>query len=263
MKKISLLIMILVLSWCSWNYKNWDIQENIDAKTAQELQDELDQLEQQKIKETLAKIELENDIASEILDDFLKSDNFDIKEEIEKTKEKYNDSLGPILEYEHEVIQEEEEEEEEEEDNLESLTWSTLSWTILDTKSWSINNNNNNNIIENIQDNWNVYSWEVKIISDDSDSLINTDNEIIEEEIENQFVTESKTGKSWVYTMYIWVTDNCSGWLEMQDLEQNKKWLFENSCEQIIYDFELAVWGIDIYYNTADWWEKTQFVSIK
>lgn len=184
MKKISIIIMILVLSWCSWNYKNWDIQENIDAKTAEEIQDELDQLEQQKIKETLAKIELENEIASEVLDSFLNSDNFDVKAEIKKTKEKYNDSLGPILEYEHEEIQEEEKE-----INLETLTWSTLSW--------------------------------------------------------------------------IWVTDNCSGGLEMLDLEQNKKWLFENSCEQIIYDFELAVWGINVHYNTADWSENTQFVSIK
>lgn len=253
MKKIFILLLLLTLSSCTWNYKNWDIQKNIEAEDVKEFEKELLELEQQKAKEALEKIKLENEIASEVLDNFLKSEDFDIKAEIERTKQKYNDNLGPILEYEHEK----EEVVEEETNSWETFTWSTLSWAILE---------NQEDIIETSQDN-SVYSWEIKIEDTTIENKINSNNsqetkeDITQEEI--KYNTQVKKWRSGTYTMYIGLSDNCKWWLEMSDLEWNKKWLFENTCEKMIYNFELAVWGINISYNTQDAEQKTEFVSIK
>lgn len=257
MKKILITLLLVFLSSCTWNYKNWDIQKNINSQEVQELEKELLELEQKKAKETLEKIKLENEIASEVLENFLKSDNFDIKAEIAKTKEKYNDSLGPILEYEHE------DEPEEETNTWETLSWSTLSWTILESDN-----------LEIVEVSWSgdVYSWETKLvdnsIKDNLDETSIKDIKEIETEIEKEkeevkYTTQEKKWRSGIYTMYIWVSNNCKWWLEMTDLENNKKWLFENSCEKMIYNFELAVWGIKVFYNDSKWLQKNEFVSIK
>jgi hypothetical protein len=63
--------------------------------------------------------------------------------------------------------------------------------------------------------------------------------------------------------MYIWLSNACKWGLEMQDLENNKKWLFENTCNKMIYDFELAVWGIKVYYNDPQWIQNNEFVTLK
>jgi hypothetical protein len=63
--------------------------------------------------------------------------------------------------------------------------------------------------------------------------------------------------------MYIWLSDQCIWWLEMTDLDNNKRWLFENSCDKMIYNFELAVWGIKVYYNDPQWIQYNEFVTLK
>ena len=255
MKKILITLLLVFLTSCTWNYKNWDIQKNIDSQEVQKLEKELLELEQKKAKETLEKIRLENEIASEVLENFLKSDNFNIKEEIAKTKEKYNDSLGPILEYEHEK-----EESEEETSTWKTESWSTLSWTLIE--------DNQLTIIEKTGDT-DVYSWETKLVdnskTDNLDKTSIEDTKKIEPGIkeEEKYTTQEKKWRSGTYTMYIWISDNCKWGLEMTDLENNKKWLFENSCEKMIYNFELAVWGIKVYYNDPQWIQKNEFVSIK
>lgn len=250
MKKILILLTLTLLTSCSWNYKNWDIQKNIEAEDVKQFEQELLELEQKKAKEALEKIKLENEIASEVLENFLKSEDFDIKAEIEKTKEKYNDSLGPILEYEHEK------KEEVETNTGATLTGSTLSWTIIDTDNLETEENESNN---------ETYSWEVKLVDNKQES--NTDQKTVETESEAEeevtYNTQEKKWRSWTYTMFIWLSNNCKWWLQMTDLEWNKKWLFENSCEKMIYSFELAVWGINVSYNTQDSQQKTEFVSIK
>lgn len=259
MKKILITLLLIFLSSCTWNYKNWDIQKNIDSQEVQELEKELVELEQKKAKETLEKIKLENEIASEVLENFLKSWTFNIKEEIARTKEKYNDNLWPILEYEHEKIEETIEK---------TATWETLSWTTIETQTWSVNNTEDIKLEK--EENISVYSGEVKIISDKKNIAEKNDNQIQSEEIENKkkseevtYNTQEKKWRSGTYTMYIWISDNCKWWLEMTDLENNKKWLFENTCEKMIYNFELAVWGIKVFYNNQEWNKKEEFVSIK
>lgn len=250
MKKTLILITLIFLSSCTWNYKNWDIQKNIEAQEVQQLEKELLELEQKKAKEALEKIKLENEIASEVLDNFLKSEDFDIKAEIERTKQKYNDNLGPILEYEHE------DEPEEKTSTWETLSGSTLTWSTLDV------------IIpdetELTWDDQETYSWEAKIVETDNtweDKIVESEDKKIEEE--TTYNTQEKKWRSWTYTMYIWISDNCKWGLEMTDLENNKKWLFQNTCDKMIYNFELAVWWIKVYYNDALWAKNNEFVSIK
>jgi hypothetical protein len=42
---------------------------------------------------------------SKVLESFLKSEEINIQQELLNTQNRYNDLLGPILEYEHEIIE--------------------------------------------------------------------------------------------------------------------------------------------------------------
>jgi hypothetical protein len=50
-------------------------------------------------------MEDEDKIMSTVLESFLTSEEIDIEQELLNTQNRYNDLLGPILEYEHEKIE--------------------------------------------------------------------------------------------------------------------------------------------------------------
>jgi fructose-1,6-bisphosphatase len=102
MKKIFIIISLFILAGCTWNYQDKTVE--IDTKIAKTIK-ELE-LEKQKAEEVIKLIKEDEDkVMSKVLESFLKSEEINIQQELLNTQNRYNDLLGPILEYEHEKVE--------------------------------------------------------------------------------------------------------------------------------------------------------------
>ncbi len=243
MKKfLPVLLICIFISSCG----NQNIQNNSNTSSGKiQTQEETNSGTKQAAEDVLKEIEntSQEDI-SQALQEFLAQDSIDYKSEIQKTLDRYNDNYGPVLEYKHAVKPKEEEEEEEEEE--------TSTWNIADSKINEQEEDSEEN--EEIQEKQN-YSWEAK-----PDDNWDTQDD---EEKQPEFTTITKTGSSWTYTSYQPNWDTCNGGLKMTDNQWDEKWLFYNTCDKIIYDFELDFGWINIFYKDeqSETWE--EFVSIE
>lgn len=269
MKKILFIIIsITLLSWCVKITLN-------DSKTSTWVEISPSEIKNnsgstQAAEEVLEEIENTTDEElSQALLDFLSQENIDYKTEIQKTLARYNDNFWPVLEYKHQVKPKEEEEEEE----VETLSWSTQNSDnngtddnfeeSFEDKDESDELNESSDTQENddevvIQDN--NYSWEVKISDEQKEQIEDTPEE---NNKQDEFTSVTKVWKSWTYVSFTPNGSKCDWGLEMTDNQWNSKWLFYNSCDKIIYDFELDFWGINIFYKDENWISWEQFVTIE
>jgi len=251
MKNIFILISLFLLTWCTWNYQEKTIKTT-PSKTISKTTEEL-LLEKQKAEAVLKQIKKEEDkVMSKVLDSFLNSEEIDIQKELLNTQNRYNDLLWPILEYEHEIV--------------ENQTWSTASWNTL---SWSIINEQERSDLDELfnSSTWSIYSWEVKIIDsnneDTSNNIIEKNNHtLIKNEDIPEYKHESKVWNSWTYKSYVWVKDICKWGLKMIKKDRTESWLFINSCNKMISSFELDFWWIKVHYLDKEWNKKDEFVTI-
>ncbi len=254
MKKfLTLLFVCIYISSCG----NQNIQDNSNTSSGNiQIKEETNSWSKQAAEDILEEIEntSQEDI-SKALQDFLSQETIDYKSEIQKTLERYNDNYWPVLEYKHAVKPKEEEEEEEEE---------TASWDITDSdienQEVDLDENNDNSQDEDNQENKvdekQNYSWETQI-NDQSDKIEE------DEDNKNDFTIITKNGSSGTYTSYQPEWNTCDGWLKMTDNQWEEKWLFYNTCDKIIYDFELDFGWINVFYKDEESQSWEEFVSIE
>jgi len=248
MKKISAIFILLISLTSCWKVninqetQSWStqLQENITSSWAQQAaQDTLEE-----IKNT------SQDELSQALKDFLAQDTIDYKAEIQKTLERYNDNYGPVLEYKHvakpveETQEETSEEENEDEDKDENENETPEEENNSDQQdSWD------DNQIPEDKD----YSGEADLGDKDTDNQDETP----------EFSSITKVWKSGTYISYTPQSGKCNGWLKMIDNQENEKWLFYNTCDKIIYDFELDFWGINVFFKDENDTQWETFVTIE
>ncbi|MCP4523094.1 MAG: hypothetical protein GY828_02640 [Candidatus Gracilibacteria bacterium] len=261
MYKYSLLILILILPSCSWDKKN---TPNITSSEINVIQEEIqNEIEQEKAKEIIATlsgsiITQSGSEAIDVLSDFLNKKELNFGAEITKTYNHYQDNLGPILEFEHE--------ETEETASGSTLTGSTFTGSTstgaLDSTDTLLSGSLISVINQDDITNISLEPKETKNYSEESNTQKITEATPVTTDDIKQFEISSKVGKSGTYTMYIGVQDICDGGLEMTDTENNKKSLFKNSCEKRIYNFELMVGQIKIFYYDKKDEEQEEIISL-
>lgn len=241
MKKfLTLLFVCIFISSCG----NRNIQDNPNTSSGNiQTQEETNSWSKQAAEDILKEIEntSQEDI-SKALQDFLAQETIDYKSEIQKTLERYNDNYWPVLEYKHAIKPKEEEEEEEE----------TSTWNSIDSK---VDNEDENLDSDKEVEEKENYSWETK-----PDDNLDTQND---EKNEPEFTIITKNWSSWSYTSYQPNSDACDGWLKMTDNQWEEKWLFYNTCDKIIYDFELDFGWINIFYKDDNSNTAEEFVTIE
>lgn len=242
MKKIfSLLFIVLLLTSC-WNQNSTQQNETATSTVTQQEPEQNTSL-QQAAEETLKEIEQTSQQEhSQALKDFLAQESIDYKAEIQKTLERYNDNYGPVLEYEH-VAQPEEESSEDENQNEDK-----------DQKPEEENNPGQQDSSEDSQiPDDKDYSGEVDLGDKDTENLDETP----------EFSSITKVWKSGTYISYTPQSGKCNGGLKMIDNQENEKWLFYNTCDKIIYDFELDFWGINVFFKDEKDTQWETFVTIE
>jgi hypothetical protein len=249
MKKIILILLFcFVLNWCSQEIQN---KENISHQDNQQDQIEKEIEAYNAAQQTLNEIETTSQQEiSQALQDFHNQQDINYDLEIQKTLTRYNDNFWPILEYKHEPKPEEENND----DEINSNESETQTWSITEENQevWDDENTDNQQDPTNDSDEL-----------DDKDYSDEVDIPDTEENKSEEFTTTTKVWKSWTYISYTPQSGKCNGWLKMVDTEKNEKWLFYNTCDKIIYDFELDFWGINVFFKDENGTQWETFVTIE
>lgn len=248
MKKIWAIIFLLMYLTSCWNTNN--INQNNTSTGSQNQDIQTSTWAQQAAQETLEEIEnTPEDDLSQALKDFLAQDSIDYKAEIQKTLERYNDNYWPVLEYKHVAKPVEQTQDEE------------INWEENPDEDSNNPDEEKNSDPQEQQD-----SADDEEISDDKNYSGEVDLGDEDDEDQNQapeFTSITKIWKSGTYISYTPQSGKCNGGLKMVDNDENEKWLFYNTCDKIIYDFELDFWGINVFFKDENGTEWETFVTIE